>query len=476
MVTRCTAQEVRQPIESACGSLTALDGAAVVVSTVVGAGIFTVPAIVASLTGSSSGFIAVWVLGGLLALAGAFTYAELASRLPEAGGEYVYLREAFGALPGFLSGWTSFVAGFSGAIAASAAGFALYLARLVPSVGSEPWWALHAGPLTITLSPATLTALAVIAVFTAIAVVGTDAARKATNVLAVVLVVTIVVCVAAGLLMPEAATLAPLVASPSTSASLSGMAAALVPVMFTYSGWNAAAYISNEFRDPRRSVPRALVGGTIVVILLYVGLNVAFLRSVGITKVAGSAAPADAAARIIFGQAGGSLMTVIVLLALASSVCAMVITGPRIYLQMARDHSMPAVFGRVQGGGIPTASIALQSVWSAALVVTGTFDALITYTGVAIVLFGAAAVATVFVFRRRNLGTPRFRLPGYPVVPLLFIVASAWMLVATARREPMALLAGVAVMLAGVPLYFVQRRGVSRVERQRALRPGDSPT
>jgi len=139
-----------------------LDGAALVVSTVVGAGIFTVPSIVATLTGSGSGFIAVWVIGGVLAIAGALSYAELASRFPDAGGEYVYLREAFGPVAGFLSGWTSFIAGFSGAIAASAVGFARYLTPIWPSVGSPPFARFGAGPLTVTISPVTLVAVGLI--------------------------------------------------------------------------------------------------------------------------------------------------------------------------------------------------------------------------------------------------------------------------------------------------------------------------
>jgi APA family basic amino acid/polyamine antiporter len=431
-----------------------LDGAALVVSTVIGAGIFTVPTIVARLTGTSSGFLMTWVIGGVLAIAGALTYAELAARFPDAGGEYVYLRRAFGPVLGFLSGWTSFIAGFSGAIAASAVGFSRYLAPIWPSVGAPPFAQMDAGPVTVTISPVTLLAVGLIVAFTAVAVAGIESSRRTNNALAAMLVVGIVVFIGVGLV--RLPTGSPDVDVGTRAAGgLSGIAAALVPVMFTYSGWNAATYVANEFDAPRGSVPRALALGAVVVTILYVALNVTYWRALSVSGIAATATPGEGTAALIFGAERRNWLTPVVLAALASSVCAMVITGPRIYLQMARDGAMPAaVAAPRESDGFPVTSIILQSAWSCVLVLTGTFDAIVTYTGFAVVLFAGTAVASVFVFRRREAKPWRgYRVWGYPVTPAAFVIASGWMLGATIAREPRPSLAGVVLMAAGLPLY-----------------------
>ena len=454
------------------GKLGTLDGAALVVSTVIGAGIFTVPSLIASLTGSASGFIAVWVAGGVLAIAGALSYAELAARFPDAGGEYVYLREAFGPVAGFLSGWTSFIAGFSGAIAASAVGFARYLTPIWPGVGGPPLARLDMGPLSVTISPTTLVAVGLILAFTAVAVAGLESSRRTNNALAVLLILGIVAFVVAGVVsLPAASAVA--ATSPVTAGGIMGIAAALVPVMFTYSGWNAAAYVANEFDAPRRTVPRALALGAAVVTVLYVALNVTYLRALSLGGIAGTPTPGEGAAAVILGAARRNWLTPVVLAALASSVCAMVITGPRIYLQMARDGAMPRAFTAVRArDGFPVASIVLQSVWSCVLVLTGTFEAIVTYTGFAVVLFAGAAVASVFVFRRRDVQPwTGYRVWGFPVVPAVFVIASALMLQATIAREPLPSLAGLALMAAGLPLYAWWKRGLAA----RSQIPGSDP-
>ena len=436
-----------------------LDGAALVVSTVIGAGIFTVPSIVASLTGSGSGFIAVWVIGGVLAIAGALSYAELASRFPDAGGEYVYLREAFGPVAGFLSGWTSFIAGFSGAIAASAVGFARYLTPIWPSVGSPPFARFGAGPLTVTISPVTLVAVGLILVFTAVAVAGLESSRRTNNALAVLLIIGIVTFVVVGIVtLPGVPP--PMAAPPLIPGGVTGIAAALVPAMFTYSGWNAAAYVANEFDTPRRTVPRALALGAAVVTVLYVALNMTYLKALSVGGIAATLTPGEATTAVLLGAARRNWLTPVVLAALASSVCAMVITGPRIYLQMARDGALPRAFAAVrERDAFPVTSILLQSIWSCVLVLTGTFDAIVTYTGFAVVLFAGAAVASLFVVRRRDTQPwTGYRVLGFPVTPAVFAVASALMLEATIAREPLPSLAGVALMAAGLPLYAWSKR------------------
>lgn len=429
----------------------ALDGAALVVTTVVGAGIFTVPTYVASLAGSAGVTIGLWIVGGLLALAGALCYAELGARLPRGGAEYAYLRAAFGEPLAFLSGWTSFIAGFSGAIAAAAVGFAVYLAGAVPSIARFTIGTLHVGPITMTLDGTTITALALIAVFTAVSISGVRASRAATNALAAVIIAGVVIVVAAGA-VGSAAPSGPAPAGAGSAWS------ALVPIFFTYSGWNAAAYVAGEFRDPARAIPRALVGGTLAVTLLYVAINVALLRSLGPPGLATAVAPVSTVAAIAFGSAGQMAVTLLVLAAMASSVCAMVITGPRIYSEMSRDGVLPRFFGRSGSRGVPVASAIVQSVWSAVLVLTGTFGQIVTYTGFSIVVFSGAAVCALFVLRRRAGAPLGYRVPGYPWVPALFVASCLAITLASIRYAPGPSLVGVALIVIGLPVRLALRR------------------
>lgn len=430
-----------------------MDGAALVVSSVVGAGIFTVPSYVAGIAGAPALTIALWIAGGLLALAGALCYAELATRFPRGGAEYVYLREAFGETAGFLSGWTSFVAGFSGAIAAAAVGFAAHVIGALPEVARNVAWTLSIGPVTLTLSATTIMALGLIALFTIISVAGVSASRLATNGLALVIVVGLAVLAFAGAFGASGR------ASPPVSAIKATALSALVPIFFTYSGWNAAAYVAGEFRDPAKSIPRALILGTLTVTLLYVALNAVLIRTLSPEGLAGSATPVATAGRVLLGDVGGALVMVLVLAALTSSVCALVITGPRIYREMARDGVLPSMFaGSTKGDGPPASAAIAQSVWSGVLVLTGTFQQIVTYTGFSILVFSGAAVAAVFVLRRRYGAPSGFAVPGYPLVPLAYIASVVLIAVSSFRYAPGPSIMGVALIAAGVPLLMLTRQ------------------
>ena len=433
----------------------AVDGAALVVANVVGAGIFLTPGIIAGMVPAPLPFLGIWLLGGVLALLGALSYAELAARRPRAGGEYVYISEAFGPLAGFLSGWTSFVAGFSGAIAAAAIGFAEYLGRLLPpAADTQPWLEVSLGVWTVGLSPRSLVAVLVIALFTLVHLSGLGTGRVVQNVLAALNVLTIALLVGVGFGMGEGNWQAGAGLQPSPAEG--HWLVALVLVMFTYSGWNAAAYIAGEIRDPGRKLPRALGIGTAVVIALYLLLNLLYLRALGAAGLVGVTAVGDAAAEALFGPAGTVVFTPLVLLALASSISAMVVTGPRVYYAMARDGCLPRVFGAVAPGrGVPAPAIVIQSVWSAVLVLSGTFEALLTYTGFAVVLFSGAAVAGLFVLRHRDADVPRpYAAWGYPIAPAVFVLMSAAMVVQAIRNAPGPSLTGLLIITAGVPIYF----------------------
>ncbi|MGK7312618.1 MAG: APC family permease [Candidatus Longimicrobiales bacterium M2_2A_002] len=446
------------------------DGAAVVVANVVGTGIFLTPAFIARQAPDPWVFVGLWVAGGVLAVIGAHAYAELAAMRPEAGGEYVYIREAFGPLAGFLSGWTSLVAGFSGAIAAAAVGFAVYLDRLVPGIGStDPLLRLPLGltDAAVSVTPRALVALGLITVFSAIHARGLRLGKVAQQALAALNVVTILALVVLGFVTgsggpASADTAAAATTGGSAAAGVAGAAiepgglfVALVLVMFTYSGWNAAAYVAGELRDPGRTVPRSLFWGTGIVIVLYLALNALYVWVLGIAGIAGAEATGDRVAAVLWGATGTRFFTPLILLALASSVSAMVLTGPRVYFAMARDRCLPAAFGRLRDDDVPAFSIGAQAVWSAVLVLTGGFEALLTYTGFAIVLFAGLAVAALFVLRWRRPDARRpFRAWGYPWAPALFIAASVAMVVQSVLRAPGPSLAGVAVIGAGAPVFW----------------------
>ncbi|MEO5823213.1 MAG: amino acid permease [Vicinamibacteraceae bacterium] len=439
------------------------DAAAVVVSNVIGSGILIVPAIVARLAPDPWALMSAWLAGGLLAFAGAMAYAELATMRPRAGGEYVYLRAAYGPLPAFLTGWTSFVAGFSGAIAAAAVGLAGFLGAVVPALGdSTPWFSLPLGVVSLTLSPQNLAAVAIIAIFSLVHAVGIGPGRFVQNTLAAIKVLGLVTFAIAGLTWGHPApAVAPVAANPAgEGVTISGWLLALVPVMFSYSGWNAAAYVSEEIREPSKRLPRALALGTAIVVVVYLAMNAVYLYALPITTLAGlELRVIDAAADQLFGGAAAGALTLLSVLITAGTISAMVFAGPRVYYAMARDGLfVPAAAVVHPRWRTPVAAIAAQGLWSAVLVLSGTFSQLVSYTGFAIVLFAGIAVAALFVLRRREPDAPRpFRAWGYPLAPALFTVMSAVMVVNAVWRDPGPSAAGLVVIGCGIPIYFVLR-------------------
>jgi APA family basic amino acid/polyamine antiporter len=421
--------------------LGALDAAAIVISNVIGGGIFFVPIIVSQMVPHPGAMIATWIAGGALALAGAMAYAELAALRPRAGGEYVYLHEAFGPMVAFLTGWTSFVAGFSGAIAASSVALADYVGRFVPA------------------APKTIVALTAIAALTVIHSRGLGPGRVVQNVLAALKVSALVVFVALAFSIGRGS-VAHL--ADGGHATAAGFALALVPVMFSYSGWNAATYVAEEVRDPGRNVPTALAIGTLSVVAIYVALNLTYLFAMPVTDLAAlrGGRLLDVVAEHLFGFVAGGVLAAFSIVGLAASISAMVLAGPRVYYAMARDGLFLPAAARVHPRfRTPVIAIIAQSVWSGVLVLSGTLSQLVSYTGFAIVLFSGVAVAAVFVLRKRSPDEERpFRAWGYPWAPAIFVLASAGMLVNELWRNGTTALAGVAVIAAGVPVYLWMRR------------------
>ena len=433
------------------------------VSNVIGGGIFLVPAFVARSVTHPWAMLAVWALGGALAFAGAMAYAELAALRPRAGGEYVYLREAFGPLAGFLTGWTSFIAGFSGAIAASAVGLVSYLSRFVPAAGDmTPFFTLPLGPLQMVVSPQAVAAIVVIIMLSAVHIFGLGPGRIVQNLLAGAKVAVLVAFVVLGFGIGQG-DLAHFGAGGTVSPAL--WALALIPVMFSYSGWNAAAYVAEEMRDPERNVPFALGLGTVVVVVIYLLLNALYVYALPVAEFATiDARVVDATADRLFGPAVAAPFAAASVVMIAASISAMVMAGPRVYYAMARDGQFPAFAARVHPRyRTPSLAIAAQGVWASLLVLSGRFDQLVEYTGFAVVLFAGVGVASLFVLRHRHPDEPRpFRAWGYPVAPFIFAAASFLIVLNALWRSPATSGAGLLVILAGLPVYLLMGRARAR--------------
>jgi APA family basic amino acid/polyamine antiporter len=444
-----------------------IDAAAIVVSNVIGGGIFFVPILVARLTPSAWAMLGVWLFGGLLAFAGAMAYAELATLRPKAGGEYVYLRDAYGPVAAFLTGWTSFVAGFSGAIAAGAVALADYLGRFIPVAADRtPLLTLPLPYISLQLTPQSIVAISAIVALSLIHLHGSG--RIIHNLLAGIKVSALLVFIALGLSLGSG-DFGHLASTQPVPIPAANWLLALIPVMFSYSGWNAAAYVAEEIRDPGRNVPRALAIGTLGVIGIYLALNVLYLYAMPLVELA--ALPdgrlTDMVAERLFGFVAGNLLAAFTIVSIAASVSAMVLAGPRVYYAMARDGYFLRAATRVHPKyRTPVLAIGAQAAWSAVLVLSGTLSQLVAYTGFAIVLFSGIAVLAVFVLRRREPDAPRpFKALGYPLAPAVFVLASGVMVGNEIWNSPGPTLGGLAVIAAGYPVYLMFARRQAAASR-----------
>jgi len=402
-----------------------VDAAAVVIANVVGVGIFTTPAFVATIVPNPQALLGVWVCGGALAFAGSLAYAELAARRPLAGGEYVYVRESFGDLAAFLTGWTSFVAGFSGAIAAGAVGVTVYLDRFVPGIAqSEP------------------VAVAIIVLLAVVHARGLGPGRVVQGALTLIKMGALVAFVGIVFTSSAAGEITPAVKGGPVR--MSALLFAMVPVMFSYSGWNAAAYIAEEIREPSRNLPLGLAIGTATTVVLYVSLNALYLRSV--------------TPRGSLGAWPEQLFSGLAVLIILGSLSAMTLAGPRVYFAMARNGAFFSAAARVHGRfRTPVVAIAAQAVWSSVLVLSGTFEQLLTYTGFAVILFSGVAVLSLFVLDGRARKAGAFRAWGYPWAPAIFCVVSFAIVANAIVTAPGPAIAGFAVILGGLPIYWWTR-------------------
>lgn len=427
--------------------------AAFVVTNMVGSGIFTVPAFVRTATGNGLATLGVWALGGVLALSGALCFAELATRMPEAGGEYRYLTRIYGRLWGFVSGWISFLVGFSAAIAASALGASAYAATLFPAW--SPQTALFSvGGIVITQG--SVAAACLIAALAAFHSTGVRPSGRLQTVIAVLVVGAILTLFFAGIATGKGNWSGVTAGSQSTGLWW----VALIQVSFAYSGWNAAAYLAGEVKNPRHALPRALIGGTLTVTVLYLILNVLFLYALPASDWQANIAIGKLAAEQLFGSFGATVVSVIITLTILGSVSSMTAAGPRVYYAMSRDGMAPAIFGRVgQHGGAPMFSIITQAAVAMLLVLTGEFENLLIYAGSALSLMAALTVTGVWVIRRTmpSDSPTVFLTPGYPVTPAIFLLLEAFAITQGVRERPIPTLAALGTIAAGIVIFFIAR-------------------
>jgi APA family basic amino acid/polyamine antiporter len=402
-----------------------LDGAAIIVSNVIGGTILFAPPFMAGLVPNPWLYLALWVAGGALAFAGAMAYAELATLRPKAGGEYVYLDAAYGRVAAFLTGWTSFVAGFAGAIAANAFFVPIYLARFIPGVdNSTPIVTIPIPFVPLTLSTQTLVAVACVWLMAAIHIRGVGPGRVVGNFLAALKVTAFILFVLAGFAFGTGS-FSNITAS-SGSVSVGNWLFAFIPVMLAYSGWNASSYVAEEIRDPSRNLPRSLAIGTIAVIVVYLGVNLLYLYVFSAGELAAlKGSVLDVVADRLLGSVAGHVMSLVSIISLMAGISAMTMAGPRVYFAMARDGVFFEAASKVHPRyRTPAFAIVAQTIWTSLLILTGSGNALITYTGFSITLFLGVAVFALFVLRWREPNAERpFKALGYPIAPAIFTIA-----------------------------------------------------
>jgi len=425
-----------------------------VVGGIIGAGIFVSPSVVAERVGSGGMTLAVWVLGGLVALAGAFCFAELGARLPRAGGGYVYLREAFGALPAFLYGWALLLVIATGATAAVAVTFARYV---IPLAG------LPAGaerPL----------AVGAIAVLAALNIVGVRPAAYTQNVFTLLKLAALALVIIAGVLLTPSVPVGP---GPSPSVVV-GMGAvgwwgvgaavgtALVPVLFTYGGWQQTNFIAEEIVDAPRTLPRALVLGVAMVVAVYVLANAAYLRALGAAGLAASAAPAADTLEATWGGMGRRIISAGIAASTFGFLSLVMLVTPRVFQAMAADGLFFETVARLHPRyRTPVPAVAIQAGWAIALTLTGTYAELLDYVVFGDWIFFGLAAATVFVHRARERPgavAPGFRVPAYRLVAGFFVAVAAFVVVSAVRAGPGNAAKGAALIGAGIPVYWYWSR------------------
>lgn len=450
------------PISKSEGNLTRqkigwFTASCVLVSNIIGGGIFTTTGFMARDLGDPMLILLLWFVGALFALGGAMVYGELGAALPHAGGDYVYLREAYGPLVAFLSGWTSFTIGFGAAVAASAISFSSYALRVVPIEDEQGW-------LAKSLS------LFLLWITTLLHCRGVGTGGRVQLLLTTTKIIAIGGLIVGGLWVVADHGNVFLTRPAEQQSTLGASAIALVMVTYCYLGWNVVGYIAADIADPSRTLPKIMIGGTAFVGVIYLLLNVVYLSALSITELVREPIlpVAEKAAAALWGPQSGKLVATILCLSIAGAVSAMTWAGPRVYWAMAHDGMIGPWLARLHPRtAVPARAILCQSLWASLLILSGTFEQLIVYSGLVLAFFMALTLSTIFLLRRtRVVDHHQYRAPLYPFLPATLVIGALTLVLYSLVQRPAESLYGVATVLSGVPLYYFWRRPDNRPERK----------
>lgn len=444
--------------------LSATDATLITVGSVLGTGAFLTTADVARALPHAGLIALAWVLGGVLAIAGALTYAELGTMMPRAGGPYHFLKEAYGPLFGFLKGWVDFLVIMSGGLAAIAVGFGEYFGAFLPffstsnilmsaDILGHPW----------KLTGGAVAGVLAILFFTITSMMGLRESALLQNVLTVLKIGAMLSLALLGFFV------APVVIPDYTSSVipgslLSAFGVAMIGVLWTFDGWYGMTYLGGEMKEPSRDLPRGMLAGVGIVTLIYLLLNVVYLRAIPVSEMPAHPRIAEAAAIALFGEGAGRLVTAAVMISAFGCIGSTILYSTRTYLPMARDgvffKSLAVVHPKWR---TPAACILAQGAWTILLAISGTYEALYTYVVVVLFLFHAATGIAVFVLRFKKPEWPRpYKVTGYPLVPAVFVLTSLAFVVNSLIERPVQSLFGFGILLLGLPAYAYWRRTAAR--------------
>ena len=433
---------------------------ALVVANMVGTGIFTTSGFIIGEVGQPSLLLLCWLAGGVFALCGALCYGELGARFPRAGGEYVFLRESFGPGIGFLSGWVSLIVGFSAPIAAASIAFAAYFRDAVGMSDGFSVVLSISGVSLVTVTAEALIAAGVVMVLSAIHCRSLRIGSRVQNGLTLFKVLLILAFTSAGLLSQSGSTAH--FSGGVEAGALFGesFAVALIFVTFAYSGWNAAAYLGAEIRDPKRAIPAALITGTLLVMGLYLLLNTVYIYALPVAEMEGVVEVGARAAAALFGEGVARSFSGAIAFGLLSVVSAMILAGPRVYYAMSKDGLFFKTFSRVDPkAATPTRAIGLQAAIAIAMILTASYARLLLYIGFTLSLFAMLTVIGLMRLRRQGGHLPEtYTTFGYPVTPLLFICGNLWIIYFSIRSRPVPAAAGIATIATGLLVYRYFRK------------------
>jgi len=434
-----------------------------VIANMIGTGIFTTSGFIIQELENPYVMLLCWFAGGIFALCGALCYGELGAMFPKAGGEYVFLKESFGKCMGFLSGWVSLIVGFSAPIAAAATAFAAYFFTAFSIPHENIMNISISGVSIITISPVTLVASCMIILLSLVHYHSLTVGTKVQNGLTLFKIILILLFIVIGLCFGK-----------GSSVNFSGnidftlifkekFAISLIFVSFAYSGWNAAAYLGGEIKNPEKNIPLALFTGTILVMSLYMLLNIVYIYALPPNEMGGVLEVGAKSAVSLFGGNISIYFSAAIAIGILSALSAMIMTGPRVYYAMSKDHVFFEIFSKVNKiRKTPAYSIFLQAGISIILVFTASFDKLLLYIGFTLSLFTMMTVAGMMIIRKKEL-LPKngYRTFGYPITPLIFITGNLWIIFYSVKSRPITSLYGLFTIVAGILVYFYFDKAVS---------------